>query len=108
MSIETNLKIALLNDYYGNLLTDYQTEIIRMYYDEDLSLGEIAEICKVSRQAISDVLLRTKNKLIDYEKKLGIVAKVQRIKDKILDLIDEVDYETAEKLNKVLLEVSEL
>ena len=108
MSKEFNLKVALLNDYYGNLLKKYQSDIVKMYYDQDLSLAEISKICNVSRQAIKDVLQRAENKLEDYEEKLGLVARVTKIKDKIQNYISEADAETAAKLDKLLQEVEKI
>ncbi|HQC54264.1 MAG TPA: sigma factor-like helix-turn-helix DNA-binding protein [Clostridia bacterium] len=108
MSKEINLKIALLNDYYGNLLTKYQSDVVKMYYDQDLSLAEISKICNVSRQAIKDVLKRTEKKLEEYEEKLGLVARVANIKAKIQSYILESDEDTAAKLNKLLEEVEKI
>ena len=49
-----DLKLVLLLDCYGTLLTDRQRQMIQLYYDEDLSLGEIAQIIGISRQAVRD------------------------------------------------------
>ncbi|MFR7472294.1 MAG: sigma factor-like helix-turn-helix DNA-binding protein [Ruminococcus sp.] len=50
-----DLKLVLLLDCYGTLLTDRQRQMIQLYYDEDLSLGEIAQIIGISRQAVRTV-----------------------------------------------------
>ncbi len=68
---------ALHFDFYGALLTKKQQEIFDLYYQQDLSLGEIAELHKVSRQAIYDLVKRTDQSLKAYENKLGLVAKYQ-------------------------------
>lgn len=68
---------ALLFDFYGVLLTEKQQNIFDLYYQQDLSLGEIAELQKVSRQAIYDLVKRTEETLNAYENKLGLVAKYQ-------------------------------
>jgi predicted DNA-binding protein YlxM (UPF0122 family) len=69
---------SLLLDYYGGLLTDKQREIYDLYYQQDLSLGEIADIQQVSRNAVYDVLVRTNDKLENYEKVLSLIAADQK------------------------------
>lgn len=103
-----NVEIGLLNDYYGGLLTAYQTETLRSYYDDDLSLAEIAEEQGVSRQAVMDVIKRAELKLKEYESKLGLVAKINRIQTEIESLIVSVDTETAQKLQTILNEVKDI
>lgn len=103
-----NVEIGLLNDYYGGLLTEYQTRILSSYYDEDLSLKEIADEEGVSRQAVQDVIKRSSEKLIEYEDKLGLVEKISSIVDKIEQILVSVDTETANKLNEILNEIKEI
>ncbi|MCL2166214.1 MAG: DNA-binding protein [Clostridiales bacterium] len=61
-------------DYYSALLTDKQRDIYEWYYQQDLSLGEISEVAKVSRNAVHDLLSRTDEKLERLEKALGLIA----------------------------------
>ncbi|MGI5824960.1 MAG: YlxM family DNA-binding protein [Bacillota bacterium] len=68
-------RIALLNDIYGNLLTEKQKVMLDMFYNEDLSLGEIAEINQVSRQAVFDNIKRSEKALEHYEEKLGLLRR---------------------------------
>ncbi|MGB9791669.1 MAG: YlxM family DNA-binding protein [Thermacetogeniaceae bacterium] len=68
-------RIVLLYDIYGNLLTPKQRDVIRLYYEEDLSLGEIAEELKISRQAVYDILKRSEQALERYEEKLGLLER---------------------------------
>lgn len=72
--MEKSLEISLLMDYYGSLLTKKQQAIMGLYYDEDFSLGEIAEINQTSRQAIHDLIKRTYRQLRKYEDHLGMKA----------------------------------
>lgn len=67
-------QVALLFDFYGPLLTDRQQELVRAYYQEDLSLGEIAEVAQISRQAVHDQIKRAELSLAEYESRLGLVA----------------------------------
>ena len=69
------LEMALLLDYYGGMLTDKQRECFDMRYNQDLSLGEIAEALGVSRQAVNDNLTRTEATLRRMEEKIGCVKR---------------------------------
>lgn len=80
---------ALLFDFYGPLLTSKQQDIYDLYFQQDLSLGEIAEIQGVSRQAVYDLLKRTEESLMAYENKLGLVQKYQETKDVLAEIEKE-------------------
>jgi predicted DNA-binding protein YlxM (UPF0122 family) len=86
--------LILLFDFYGPLLTEKQRLIFDLYYQDDLSLGEIAEEQRISRQAVYDIIKRSENVLEGYENKLQLVSKFQRSKDKLqhaLLLINELE-----------------
>lgn len=70
-----NLKISLLLDFYGAILTEKQRESLELYYNEDLSLAEIAEIAQISRQGVRDNIKRGENILLEMEEKLGFFEK---------------------------------
>lgn len=106
--MQKKIEIGLLNDYYGGLLTDYQTRLLSRYYDEDLSLKEIAEEEGVSRQAVADVIKRSSDKLLEFEEKLGLVEKLSNVIDELEKLLVSVDTETAEKLKDILTQVKEI
>lgn len=74
MILEKLGRIAQLYDLYGSLLTPKQRDAVRLYYEQDLSLGEIASECMVSRQAVYDLLRRAEAALEKYEQKLGLLA----------------------------------
>lgn len=84
-----DLNIALLLDFYGELLTEKQRDMIELYYDEDLSLGEIAETAKITRQGVRDSIKRGEQQLFEYEEKLGLAAKFQKISE-LLEKIDNL------------------
>lgn len=71
------LRITLLYDFYGALLTEKQRQCIEMHYLNDLSLAEIAEYFQVSRQAIYDILKRAVDILENYEQKLCLVERFE-------------------------------
>ncbi len=68
-------RILLLYDLYGTLLTENQQRLLEMFYHEDLSLGEISEINKTSRQAVFDTIKRSEKALEHYEEKLGLLTR---------------------------------
>ena len=68
------IKIGILFGIYGKLLTEKQYELLNDYYNNDLSLSEIAENNNITRQAVNDVINKGKNKLIEIEK-IGILIK---------------------------------
>ena len=69
------LEMALLFDYYGGMLTEKQRQCYTMRYEQDLSLGEIAEMLDVSRQAVCDNLTRTEALLRKMEQNIGCVRR---------------------------------
>ena len=75
-----DLSVGLLNDMYGNLLTDRQREFVRSYYDYDLSLGEIAEQYRMTRQAVADALRKGEHTLRNCEARLGLMTKLDAVK----------------------------
>ena len=96
MSLKDEIYYNELFTEYGKLLTDKQKEIFDMYFCCDLSLSEIAEIQKTTRQSVSDALTKAKKQLQTFEDNLGFVEK----KKSILSLLDEG--QTKEKIRKIL------
>lgn len=72
-------EVGTLRAYYGALITDRQNEFIRLHYDEDISLGEIAEMYSVSRQAALDAIKRGESALAEYEEKLHLVSREKKV-----------------------------
>lgn len=67
--MEKNVKIGMLCDIYGDLLTDKQKDILDLYYNNNLSLAEIAEEIGVTRQAVRDSIVKGENKLFRIRRK---------------------------------------
>ena len=74
-------EVALLFDYYGGMLTEKQREYLDMRYNQDLSLGEIAQMQNVSRQAVFDNLSRTEALLTRMEENIGCVKRDMQIRE---------------------------
>jgi len=67
-----NLDVAVLLDFYGDMLTDKQRDVIDLYYNQDLSLSEIAEHQGITRQGVRDSIKRGEVFLFELENKLGV------------------------------------
>ena len=76
-----NLQIAVLLDYYGDLLTEKQRDFISLYYDEDLSLSEIAENEGITRQGVRDAIKRAETLLFEMEEKLGFAKRFENLEE---------------------------
>ena len=79
--MEKNVEISLLLDFYGELLSEKQRTAAEMYYDDDLSLSEIAEYVGISRQGVRDSIKRSEAMLFDMEQKLGLAAKFKSMNE---------------------------
>ena len=100
MKIESIAENSLLYDFYGQLLSKRQQEVMALYHEENLSLSEIADEFGISRQAVHDTLKKAEMALIEYEQKLGLVEKlvnsrqaIAEIDRKIEKLIEDLDTE---------------
>ena len=96
-----DLSLGVLNELYGGFLTDIQRDMIRSYYDYDLSLGEIAEQNGVTRQAVADALKKGEKALRSCEERMGIMsrrAELARELDELCKYLDEGDGPAARKL----------
>ena len=75
-----NLDMILLLDFYGDMLTDKQRDFISFYYNDDLSLAEIAENVGITRQGVRDAIKRAESQLIEMEERVGFVSRFETIK----------------------------
>ena len=85
--MEKKLEISMLWQIYGNLLTEKQYEYIDYYYNEDLSLSEIAENNNITRQAVRDIIKKGERKLFEYEEKLLFMKKTINQEQKIQQIL---------------------
>lgn len=98
--MEKNVKVSMLCQIYGELLTEKQFNVLDDYYNNDYSLSEIAENYSITRQAVRDNIMKGEAKLFEYEEKLGIMKKTldqeQKI-DKILSELTKIQTKYSDK-----------
>jgi len=110
--MDENVKLALLYDIYGGILTDKQRDIFELSHNEDLSLGEIAENLGISRQGVRDALIHAAAALTQAEEQLHVLAD----RDRRLSLIGEaqkiasrsIDNASRARLNDILTRLTQL
>ena len=81
--MEKNVEVSMLLQIYGELLTEKQYRVIDYYYNEDLSLSEIAENEEITRQGVRDIIKKGEKKLFEYEEKLLFMKKTINQEQKI-------------------------
>ena len=94
--VEKLVEIGILFDFYGKLLSEKQRTIIDLYYNYDLSLGEIGEELGISRQGVYDTLKRAEENLYQYEETLKLVHRfysnieeLEHLHELVLDIEEE-------------------
>lgn len=89
---DNTVEMCMLYDFYGDMLTDKQKQIFDLYYNEDLSLAEIAEITGITRQGVRDSVVRSEAALRTMEEKTGLISRFSRTNEllsQIHVLVDE-------------------
>ena len=89
--MEKKVEISILCDLYGKLLTKKQLEVLEDYHNKDLSLSEIAENNKITRQAVRDIIKKGENKLFEYEEKLEFMKKTLSQEKKLQKVLSELN-----------------
>ena len=107
--MDKHIEISMLWQIYGKLLTEKQYNVLNDYYNNDLSLSEIAENNNISRQGVRDILMKGEVKLFEYEEKLAIMKKTKKQEDQIQMILSQLseikDNPTDKKIEKILNEV---
>ena len=88
--MDKKIEISMLCQIYGKLLTEKQFDYINDYYNNDLSLSELAENYNITRQAARDNIKKGENKLFEYEEKLQIMKATLRNEKKIEDILEQI------------------
>ena len=104
---EKDLTVGFLLDFYGDVLSDRKRTVLDYYYNDDLSLAEIAQEIGISRQGVRDLIKKAEEELRFYEEKLGLAARFQNTQASAQELLrllehagiaDEQILSTAKKL----------
>lgn len=88
---EKMIEISLLNDFYGQLLTAKQRELLKLYHEENFSLSEIADAYGISRQGVHDAVKKAEKTLHKYESKLGLISKFAAAEEAVAEIDSEID-----------------
>ncbi len=109
--MEKKVEISILCEIYGKLLTEKQRIFLEDYYNNDLSLSEIAENENITRQAVRDIIKKGENKLFEMEEKLGFMKKRIEQEQQIAIILEElrkIDEDISDKkIAKILKDVNE-
>ena len=95
-----DMNISLLFDFYGEILTEKQQDVIDYYYNDDLSLAEISEHLGITRQGVRDAIKRAEAQLFSFEEHLGLHKRLEKTKSgleeigELVKLIDEINRRT--------------
>ena len=108
MNGEKNLEVAVLLDFYSELLTDKQRDVIDLYYNEDLSLAEIAEHESITRQGVRDSIKRGEQVLFEMENALRLAKKSRRLSDIASRLRENSDRLSPEDIRCAADEISDI
>ncbi len=104
-SLEKIENLAELFDYYGVLLTQKEHLVIEKFVEEGLSVFEIAEDMKCSRQGVYDTLLRIEKKLNSYERKLGILKRDKLLLDYLQSINKNFPEKEREEIKNIILKI---
>ena len=94
---EKDMKIGFLLDFYGEVLSDRKRLVMDYYYNDDLSLGEIAEEIGISRQGVRDLIKKAGEELCFYEEKLKMAERFGKIQEQASELITLLKNANAEE-----------
>ncbi len=109
--MEKKVQVSILCEIYGKMLTEKQYEFINDYYNNDLSLSEIAENNNITRQAVRDIIKKGENKLFELEEKLAFMERTLKQEKQLQQILQELskieDTSSDKKVAKILEHVRE-
>jgi len=106
---QKDMRLSLLLDFYGEILSQRRRELITLYYDEDFSLSEIAEHTGISRQGVRDSIKKSEQELLHLEEKLALASRFENLQkqiDEICEHLLALSKEHAD-LKKPILEIEQ-
>ena len=106
-NMEKIVKVAQLYDMYGALLNEKQRDVINCYYNEDLSLQEIADNDGRSKQAISDMINRSVDKLFEFENELSLLKSKTELKASLFEIRELIESSNNKEAIQKLTELIE-
>lgn len=107
------IKIGRLMDFYGPLLTEHRREIVQLYCEEDMSLQEIAQLLTergraVTRQGVYDAVTKSEKLLIEYEEKLGLIDRYDRMVEEARRCLESLEAGKVDEAKISLEKMTEL
>ena len=101
--MEKSIKISMLLEIYGKMLTEKQADTVDLYYNQNLSLSEIAEELNITRQGVRKNLVYAEDKLFDFEEKLCFLKQKLEQNEIINEVISKIEDDVLkDKLSKLL------
>ena len=113
---EKDMHFGILLDFYGDVLTERQREMLECYYNDDMSLSEIADTVGISRQGVRSAIKKGTDILTDMEDKLGLVSRFQKVQPLVSRISVELNalrnslenLESCKKIDEILIQLNEL
>jgi len=111
---EKNLKVSLLLDFYADVLDEHTKSVMQSYYDDDLSLAEIASGVGISRQGVRHIIKKGEEQLEFLESRLGLAAHYEELKtgakklEELRKLLSEYELKDAEVIDSSLSGIIDL
>ena len=87
-SVAKNYEMAILIDFYGDMLTEKQRSFLEYYYNDDLSLSEIAENEGITRQGVRDAIKRAEGQMLEMEERLGMAKRFAEMSEGLKEIIE--------------------
>lgn len=106
-----DLGFTILFDIYGNLLTEKQRETMELYYNADLSLGEISEETGITRQGVMNCIKKSENHLRELEAQLGLAERLNKLDkdiEQLQQLLYDADVNNQELLGRIDEKIAEI
>ena len=110
--MEKNIEISLLFDFYKPLLTASQQQAVELYYNDDLSLAEIAQQMDITRQGVRDLVKRSETQLFKFEDQLGLFKRFNIVENGLeqicLKALGIADNTSDNEIKRMAMEISSL